>query len=129
MKEQQSKRKPGLSVLSALRYFLRGNLMFVVGGMVAYAIGNAVSLLPPLFQQVYTDNIITLKNPEWFTPLLVLYILLFVLELAAWISLSIQRKKSSAKLGITVSSNYLWSVLRLPMTLLSCAALSDLQLM
>ena len=119
MKEQQSKRKPGLSVLSALRYFLRGNLMFVVGGMVAYAIGNAVSLLPPLFQQVYTDNIITHKNPEWFTPLLVLYILLFVLELAAWISLSIQRKKSSAKLGITVSSNYLWSVLRLPMTLLS----------
>ena len=93
--------------------------MFVVGGMVAYAIGNAVSLLPPLFQQVYTDNIITHKNPEWFTPLLVLYILLFVLELAAWISLSIQRKKSSAKLGITVSSNYLWSVLRLPMILLS----------
>ena len=94
-------------------------MMFVVGGMVAYAIGNAVSLLPPLFQQVYTDNIITHKNPEWFTPLLVLYILLFVLELAAWISLSIQRKKSSAKLGVTMSSNYLWSVLRLPMAQLT----------
>ena len=79
--------------------------MFVVSGLVAYLIGNAVALLPPLFQQVYTDNVITHKNPEWFTPLLVLYILLFVLELAAWITLSIQRKKESAKLGITVSSN------------------------
>ena len=90
MKGQQSKRNPGLSVPSALRYFLKGNLMFVVSGMVTYAIGNAIALLPPLFQQVYTDNIITHKNPEWFTPLIVLYILLFVLELAAWISLSIQ---------------------------------------
>ena len=53
--------------------------MFVVSGLVAYLIGNAVALLPPLFQQVYTDNVITHKNPEWFTPLLVLYILLFEL--------------------------------------------------
>ena len=93
--------------------------MFVVGGLVIYTIGNAIALLPPLFQQVYTDNIITHKNPEWFTPLIVLYILLFVLELVAWILLSIQRKRDSAKLGITVSSNYLWSVFRLPMELLA----------
>ena len=119
MAKQQPKGKPGLSVTSALRYFLRGNMMFVVSGMAAYIVGNAVSLLPPLFQQVYTDNIITHKNPEWFTPLLVLYVLLFVLELAAWISLSILRKKHSAKLGIAMSSNYLWSVLRLPMSLLT----------
>ena len=119
MKGQQPKRNSGLSVPSALRYFLKGNLMFVVCGMVTYAIGNAIALLPPLFQQVYTDNIITHKNPEWFTPLIVLYILLFVLELAAWISLSIQRKRNSAKLGITASSNYIWSVLRLPMELLT----------
>lgn len=118
-RSEESKRNPGLSVPSALRYFLKGNLMFVVCGMVTYAIGNAIALLPPLFQQVYTDNIITHKNPEWFTPLIVLYILLFVLELAAWISLSIQRKRNSAKLGITVSSNYIWSVLRLPMELLT----------
>ena len=119
MKEQLKTKKNGLTVTEALRYFLKGNFMFVVSGFVAYIIGNAVSLLPPLFQQVFTDNIITRKNPEWFTPLLVVYILLFVLELAAWITLSIQRKKDSAKLGITVSSTYLWNVLRLPMSLLA----------
>ena len=119
MKEQHKTKKNGLTVTEALRYFLKGNFMFVVSGFVAYIIGNAISLLPPLFQQVFTDNIITRKNPEWFTPLLVVYILLFVLELAAWITLSIQRKKDSAKLGITVSSTYLWNVLRLPMSLLA----------
>ena len=117
MKEQQPLQKTGLSVPDALSYFLKGNFMFVVSGLVAYIIGNAVSLLPPLFQQVYTDNVITHKNPEWFTPLLILYVLLFVLELAAWISLSIVRKKNSAKLGITMSSKYLWNVLRLPMAM------------
>ena len=68
MKEQQPLQKTGLSVPDALSYFLKGNFMFVVSGLVAYIIGNAVSLLPPLFQQVYTDNVITHKNPEWFTP-------------------------------------------------------------
>jgi len=119
MKEQLKTKKNGLTVTEALRYFLKGNFMFVVSGFVAYIIGNAISLLPPLFQQVFTDNIITRKNPEWFTPLLIVYIFLFVLELAAWITLSIQRKKDSAKLGITVSSTYLWNVLRLPMSLLA----------
>ena len=117
MKEQPHSKKTGLSVLDALRYFLKGNYMFVVSGLVVYVIGDAISLLPPLFQQVFTDSIITHKNPEWFMPLVIIYILLFVLELAAWISLSIQRKKDSAKLGITMSSRYLWSVLRLPMAM------------
>lgn len=117
MKAQQSSKKTGLSGQDALRYFMKGNFMFVVSGLLAYIIGDAVSLLPPLFQQVYTDNIITHKNPEWFTPLVIIYMVLFVLELMAWITLSIQRKKDSAKLGITMSSRYMWSVLRLPMAL------------
>ena len=111
--------KRGLSVLSALRYFLKGNMIFALGGIVVYIINIAVYIFPPFFQQVYTDNIITHKNPEWFTPLLVLYILLFVLEMAAWVSLSIVRRKSSTKLIVSRSSDYLWTVLRLPMTLVS----------
>ena len=97
--------KRGLSVLSALRYFLKGNMIFALGGIVVYILNIAVYIFPPCFQQVYTDNIITHKNPEWFTPLLVLYILLFVLEMAAWVSLSIVRRKSSTKLIVSRSSD------------------------
>ena len=117
MKAQQSSKKTGLSGQDALRYFLKGNMLFAFNGIVIVAIDSVACIFPSLFQKVYTDNIITHKNPEWFTPLVIIYMVLFVLELMAWITLSIQRKKDSAKLGITMSSRYMWSVLRLPMAL------------
>ena len=111
--------KSGLSMVSALRYFLKGNLLFAINGIVVYAIDIVACIFPPLFQQVYTDNIITRKNPEWFTPLLVLYVSLFLLELVIWITFSVLRRQSQTKIGISASSNYLWTVLRLPMPLLN----------
>lgn len=105
--------------MSALRYFLKGNLIFALNGIIIAAINAVANIFPPLFQQVYTDNIITQKNPEWFSPLLVLYIMLFAIELAAWVAFAIFRRKSQAKFNITTTSNYLWTVLRLPMTRLS----------
>jgi len=119
MKGKRQANKTKQSALSAFRYFLKGNILFAFNGIVLAIIDSVANVLPPLFQNVYTDNIITQKNPEWFSPLLTIYILLFVLELAVWVSMSILRRKSQAKLTITTSSNFLWTVLRLPMTRLS----------
>ena len=94
-------------------------MLFAFNGIVLIAIDSVICIFPPLFQQVYTDNIITQKNPEWFTPLIVLYIFLFVLELLLWIGFSIVRRKSQARINITSSSDFLWTVLRLPMTRLT----------
>ena len=66
-KEEKGKRKAKLSLIAALRYFLKGNMIFALNGIVLYAIETVFQLFPPLFQQVFTDNIITHKNPEWFT--------------------------------------------------------------
>jgi ABC-type bacteriocin/lantibiotic exporter with double-glycine peptidase domain len=119
MKEEERSQELELSMMSALRYFLRGNMLFAIAGILVYVINTAIYILPPFFQQVYTDNVITRKNPEWFIPLLVLYFLLFVLELIAWVTLSILRRRSNAKLVITAASDYLWTVLRLPMTVIN----------
>ena len=108
-----------MSLMAAFRYFLKGNMIFALNGMIIVAIDSVACIFPSLFQQVYTDNIITRKNPEWFTPLIMLYILLFVIELAVWVGMSVLRRESQAKINITTSSNYLWTVLRMPMTLLS----------
>ena len=108
-----------MSMVAAFRYFLKGNMLFALNGIVVCVIDSVASIFPSLFQQVYTDNIITRKSPEWFTPLMTLYVLLFVLELVVWISFSILRRKSQAKIGITTSSNYLWTVLRLRMSSVS----------
>ena len=117
--EQTRGKKPKLSLISALSYFLKGNMIFALNGIVFSLIDSVASIFPPLFQQVYTDNIITHKNPEWFTPLMVLYVLLFVLELSIWILFSVVRRKSFARIIITISSKYIWTVLRLPMSILA----------
>ena len=106
-------------MVSAFRYFLKGNMLFAFNGIVIIAIDSVACIFPSLFQKVYTDNVITQKNPEWFTPLIVLYILLFVLELLVWIGFSVLRRKSQARINITTSSNFLWTVFRLPMTRLT----------
>lgn len=106
-------------MIAAFRYFLKGNMLFAFNGLVVLAIDSVACIFPPLFQKVYTDNIITQKNPEWFTPLIVLYILLFVIELTVWIGFSVLRRKSQARVNITTSSDFLWTVLRLPMTRLT----------
>ena len=116
---QQQHRSPRLSIISAFRYFLKGNMLFAFNGVIIVAIDSIACIFPSLFQQVYTDSIITHKNPEWFTPLIALYILLFVVELLFWILFSVLRRKSQARINITTSANYLWTVLRLPMTLLT----------
>ena len=108
-----------LSLLSALKYFLKGNLLFATSGIVIYIIDTPTRILPALFQKVYTDNIITHKNPEWFVPLLTIYVLLFVLVLSVWISMSVVRRTSYARLIISRASAYLWSVMKLPMTRLT----------
>jgi hypothetical protein len=53
-----------------------------MNSIMPYTIDMVACIFPPLFQQVYTDNIITLKNPEWYSPLLTLFCLLFLIELA-----------------------------------------------
>ena len=119
MKGKSQDREPGLSLLSALKYFLKGNLVFAINGIVVASIDAVSNIFPPLFQQVYTDNVITHKNPEWFSPLLVLYIMLFLIELTVWMTFSILRRKSQVKISISTASNYLWTVLRLPMSRLA----------
>ena len=94
-------------------------MIFAINGIVIASIDSVANIFPPLFQQVYTDNIITRKSPEWFTPLIVLYVMIFLIEMSTWVFFSIVRRNSQAKISITSSSNFIWTVLRLPMTRLS----------
>ena len=119
MKKEEVKHKAKLSLIAAFRYFLKGNMIFALNGIVLYAIDTVFQLFPPLFQQVFTDNIITHKNPEWFTPMMVIYITMFLIETSVWIAFSILRRKNQVKIIVSSSTNYLWTVLRLPMTLVS----------
>ena len=75
-------------------------------------------LIPPFIQQVFTDNIITNKNPEWFTPLIIIYILLFVLELTVWLFMNVRRRREFSRMNLLASARYVSSLLRLPMSII-----------
>ena len=119
MMQEKPNRQSKLSVVSALKFFLKGNILFIFSSATIYFFDIPSRIFPSLFQQVYTDNIITHKNPEWFAPLMVFYVSLFVIELAIWTLFSVIRRKSYARIIITLSTKYIWTVFRLPLSLLA----------
>ena len=90
-------------------------MAFFAVTFVLYFIDISSYLLPPFFQQVFTDNIITRKNPEWFGPMMVAYVLLFVFELAVWMSMNLLRRRHFTKMAVLGSSRFVLSILQLPM--------------
>ena len=109
-------KKESKSTLALIGRFIRGCRGFFLVTFLLLIADMASYLLPPFFQQVYTDNIITHKNPEWFTPMMIFYFLLFVLELTMWLLLNPLRRREFTKLGIQTSSRYVLSLLQLPMS-------------
>ena len=107
------KSHPG--TIGLIRNFLRGNAGFIPMSIVIYLIDTVVVILTPMFQQVYTDNVITRKNPEWFTPLVICYFSLFLIQLISWLAIQPLRKRQLSRLSATTSSRFLWTMLRLPM--------------
>ena len=106
------------STAALIRHFMRGGMAFFWATFLLYIVDILAYLLVPFFQQVYTDNIITRKNPEWFGPLMFFYILLFVLELAVWMSMNLLRRRYFIKMGLLSSSRFVLSILKLPMLVL-----------
>ena len=98
-----------------LRRFMRGGGKLILISLLLYTITIGMNLFPPLFQQIFTDHIITGKNPEWFWPLILLYTALFILELVAWLILNGHRRKLDMRFSLVSQARYIWHALRLPM--------------
>lgn len=109
-----------------LRRFMRGGGKLILISLLLYTITIGMNLFPPLFQQVFTDHIITGKNPDWFLPLILLYSALFVLELIAWLVLNGQRRKLDMRFSLVSQARYIWHALRLPMSAHSRFSSGDL---
>lgn len=113
-----SKQKGSRSTAALIRHFMRGCMAFYWVTFLLYFVNIVAYLLAPFFQQVYTDNVITRKNPEWFGPLVTCYIVLFLLELGVWMSMNLLRRRHFTKMGLLSSSRFVLSILELPMLVL-----------
>ena len=85
-----------------------------------------VGITAPLFSQVFMDNILSGKNPDWFKPFMVAFLAVIgVYVLTEWLK-GIYMRKYNAAMAIDANSNFFWHVLRLPMDFFSQRYVGDL---
>ncbi len=116
--KRNNQQQGNASTIALMTRYMKGSMGIVVVISVLYFIDMFSYLIPPFIQQVFTDNIITNKNPEWFTPLIIIYILLFVLELTVWLFMNVRRRREFSRMNLLASARYVSSLLRLPMSII-----------
>jgi ABC-type bacteriocin/lantibiotic exporter with double-glycine peptidase domain len=116
--KKKNQQQGNASTAALMTRYMKGSMGFIVVISVLYFIDLFSYLIPPFIQQVFTDNIITNKNPEWFTPLIIIYILLFVLELTVWLFMNVRRRREFSRMNLLASARYVSSLLRLPMSII-----------
>ena len=116
--KRNNQQQGNASTIALMTRYMKGSMGIVVVISMLYFIDMFSYLIPPFIQQVFTDNIITNKNPEWFTPLIIIYILLFVLELTVWLFMNVRRRREFSRMNLLASARYVSSLLRLPMSII-----------
>jgi ABC-type bacteriocin/lantibiotic exporter with double-glycine peptidase domain len=116
--KKNNQQQSNASTIALMTRYMKGSMGFIVVISMLYFIDMFSYLIPPFIQQVFTDNIITNKNPEWFTPLIIIYILLFVLELTVWLFMNVRRRREFSRMNLLASARYVSSLLRLPMSII-----------
>ena len=85
-----------------------------------------IGIVTPLFSQVFMDNILSGKNPDWFKPFMVAFLTVMGMNiLTAWLK-GIYMRKYNVAMAIDANSNFFWHVLRLPMDFFSQRYVGDL---
>ncbi|GAA6618806.1 NHLP family bacteriocin export ABC transporter peptidase/permease/ATPase subunit [Scytonema sp. NUACC26] len=111
---QKGGRKP--NVILALQQRLQGS-----GEVLAYCIFAGFllvipGLVSPIFSQVFVDNVLVQNRQDWLQPLLLGMILTAILNgLLTLLQLRFLRRMK-IKLSVSMSSQFLWHILRLPIS-------------
>ena len=93
-----------------------------VTGLLAAIVGIAT----PLFSQIFMDDILSGKNPDWFKPFMAAFLAVIgVNVLTEWLK-GIYSRKYNAAMAFEANSNFFWHLLRLPMDFFSQRYVGDL---
>ena len=114
------------SVLGFIRKRLQNTqaalFFFFVMGVLAALVG----LTAPLFSQIFMDDILSGKNPDWFKPFMFAFGAVIAVQfLTEWLK-GIYSRKFQGAMAIEANVNFFWHVLRLPMEFFSQRYIGDL---
>lgn len=103
------------SVLSFARRRLEGAREAMLFTFITALLMSIIGVMMPVLTQIFADDILTGRNPDWFRPFMAVFCLLTALQVAIQIFVGIYRRAFSMKLSVVGNSSFLWHVLHLPM--------------
>ncbi|MCU0567378.1 MAG: NHLP family bacteriocin export ABC transporter peptidase/permease/ATPase subunit [Oculatellaceae cyanobacterium Prado106] len=104
------------SVVQSLQSRLRGSSLAVLYSVVAGFLLVLPNLAVPLFSQVFVDSVLIQNRLDWLPYLLTALVLTIAVQ-GILTALQLQYlRKLKIKLSITLSSQFIWHVLRLPVS-------------
>ena len=121
--EPSGKRK---TVFSYAKERLTGTSAAVTFVVLTTTISSLIGVISPVFGRVFLDRLLSGRNPEWllpFTAALCAFSLINVVVL--WIA-TVYNLRIQGKMEAVGSANYLWKVLRLPMSFFSQRLSADI---
>lgn len=84
--------------------------------MLISVISAVVNLITPLFSKVFLDEILSGRNPEWLAPFSIAFIILILVSTLNTTVQSLGWLRINGRFAITASAEFMYHVLRLPMT-------------
>ena len=97
-------------------------------GLVALTtvIASLFGMFTPGFSSVFADRLLSGRNPEWFGPFMLLLGIFTALQLAVEFIKGIYTLRANGKITVTSDSEFMWHVLRLPMSFFEQRLVGDL---
>lgn len=113
------------SVFSFAKRCLRGALVPFILAVIISIVGDVIATTSPMFSRIFTDNLLTGKNPEWLMPFLGVMGAVLLVQVLVGIINSIYWLKIEGKFALTSSAEFMWHVLRLPLNFFSQRNVGD----
>lgn len=85
-----------------------------------------VAIAMPLFSQVFMDDILSGKSPDFFKPFILAYLGIIVLSFFNECMKGIYMRKFNAAMEMEANTSFFWHILRLPMEFFSQRYLGDI---
>ena len=114
------------STLDFLKYSLKGNSSAVALVMITSTLAMIAGTLIPVISRVFTDYVLSGRNPSWIQGLLLLFLGVIVFQLVTGILHFLYMRKATGKIAVTANASFMHHLFRLPMAFFSQRLAGDL---
>lgn len=107
------------SVIGFAKKRLKGTLQPFVFIVLTGVLTALAGIVPPLFSQVFMDNILSVKNPQWLFSFLGAMTLTLIFQFTVGLIEAVYWLRIEGQFAITANAEFMWHVLRLPVEFFS----------